>query len=440
MKTGRKSWMPVRIFTLVVCIILIGASCSPAQPTRPERVAREASVTPAATKTFTPRPTITATVTTPVAVIASDAQIRRLIAGVFAGSSQPLPEILTGDPVDLNAGGLVTTDEQGEAEVLIQGCLKLFVFQDASLERSTCRKSDAESGLGVCSTAGMTGVLNQCAAKIDIQTPGSGATTSGTWFAVIYLPEDNLSIVQVYEGKVDVNAVIDPQTGRSSQEQILEQGQLWFTAPGEEAPSIAGIYGREPQPMEVWSVLRPALIEKYPNLDVWMQSAKDIAYYQDLTFPDFLAPPAGFVDVQLFGPVWEEPVVRDALLTGIPWAEIVNNLWFDYFITPSIVHGNWVIEDAAQYDPDVERANKILLESGAFQNYDNFLIIGVREGNEEAGRFAFELQAAFASLNLKADVQFLDDGIIQSYQESAELYQSTPFILIDFLLEEGTVN
>ncbi|TLN09063.1 hypothetical protein FDZ74_11935, partial [bacterium] len=194
------------------------------------------------TPTHTPSPTVTLTpvATTQVAVITADAQVRRLTPSVFAGNLPPLPELQTELAISLEPGGMVTTGPLGQAEVVIQGCLKLFVFQDGNLQRSTCRREDTVSGLAVCSTGGMVMVLNECASLIDIQTPNAAVQTSGTWFSVIYLPQERLSVVQVYEGQVSVSAAIDLRAGDWEQGPTVTRGNLWFTTPGEAAPEING--------------------------------------------------------------------------------------------------------------------------------------------------------------------------------------------------------
>lgn len=423
MFTQQKFSRKARNGAVAGCLVFIILACNLGN--RPE---------PTITLVFTPTTTTTLQIPptgeTPVAVITPDSQVRRLIPSVFAGNSQPLPELTNNTALALGPGGLVTTDAQGEAEIIIQGCLKLFIFQDATLERSTCRESDAASGLGVCATAGMTGVLNQCLSKIDIQTPGSNTNTTGTWFAVIYLPEDRLSIIQVYEGSVDVRAVVNTASEQSTRTQTLDAGSLWFTAPGAEPPVIAGISGREPQPMEVWGALRPALIEKYPNLDVWMESASQKASRENLAFPNFLAVPSGELNIQLLGQVWENERVYQAILSGVAWQSMVRNLWFDLNMTPRIRFENEITPDARDVPTDIQRANS-LLSTTTFRNNYNFIRIAIVEGNTFAEQFAYELQGSLSNLDLKAEIQYLPPETLASYLKEAAVQNEIPVIFID---------
>ncbi len=407
------------------CLVFIVLACNLGN--RPE-----STITPVLTSTTTTTFQIPPTVETPIAEITPDSQVRRLIPSVFAGNSQPLSELTNNTALALDPGGLVTTDAQGEAEIFIQGCLKLFIFQDATLERSTCRESDAASGLGVCATGGMTGVLNQCLSKIDIQTPGSNTNTTGTWFAVIYLPEDRLSIIQVYEGSVEVRAIVNTTSEQSTRTQTLEAGNLWFTAPGTETPVIDGISGREPQPMEVWGALRPALIEKYPNLDVWMESASQKASQENLAFPNFLAVPSGEVNIQLLGPGWQNERVYQAILSGVDWQSMVRYLWFDLNMTPRIRFENEITPDARDVPTDIQRANT-LLSTTTFRNNYNFIRIAIVEGNTFAEEFAYELQGSLSNLDLQAEIQYLPPEALDGYLKEAAAQNEIPVIFIDVI-------
>jgi hypothetical protein len=236
-----------RTLSAALVLFLVGQSCALLAPTPEEDPGREgptattaADIRPAENTQAISQPateappeaTPTINLPTEVAVIGSEALVRRLSAGVFAGSKDPLSPVNSADAFDLPAGGVVTTDISGEAEIVIDGCLKLFIFQDGGLNRGTCRKDDAGSGLGVCATAGMTGVLNSCVAQVDIQSPSSVIEPIGTWFAVIYLPADQLSIVQVYEGAVNVQAVTDSRTGQTTGGQRIGEGNMWFSTAG----------------------------------------------------------------------------------------------------------------------------------------------------------------------------------------------------------------
>lgn len=365
---------------------------------------------------------------TQVAVITPDSQVRRLSPAVFAGGSLPLPELTNNLAISLGAGGMVTTNSQGEAEVVIQGCLKLFIFQNGSLQHSTCRRSDVISGLGVCSTAGMTGVLNNCTSKIDIQTPSSSTQATGTWFAVIYLPEDQLSIVQVYEGEVTVSAAIDPAADQWTDAMPLSAGNLWFTAPGPDAPVINGVWGRQPQPMESWQALRPALIDQYPNLDQWMEAARMRAEVESLVFPALLTPKEGEIKTQWIGQVWLDDRIQQAMLVGVDWKDILLNEWFEFNVTPRVQIQDNFIADAREFSFDRDLALGLLNEAEFWRNVP-YVTIAVRESDQAAVQFAYALQSALLDLDIQSELLFLTGSLFDEYR-NADPNVDKPYILV----------
>lgn len=342
---------------------------------------------------------------TGVAVITPDSQVRRLSPAVFAGSSQPLPELTGSSPLSLAAGGMVSTDNKGEAEVKIQGCLTLYVYQKGSLTRSTCRKSDAASGLGVCSTDGMTGVINQCLNKIDIQTPSASAQSNSTWYTVIYLPEDQLTIVQVMEGEVTVRPVIDPASDEWPEAQVLGSQSLWFTAPGPDAPVINGLTGRQALPLEDWQILRPALIERYPDLDMWMAAARQTAQRENLVFPEYLVSRTGEVNTRFVGQLWADDRIQRAMETGVDWKGIVQRVWPQINVFPSLlIHQDTYIFDAREVVFNRDESLKLLADAEFWQSAPTITIIA-REEDPNAVLFANELHSALVDLDIRPLLQ-----------------------------------
>ena len=110
----------------------------------------------------------------------------------------------------LDAGGCVTTDDIGEAKLDIDGCMFIYVLQDSrQLVRRGCRKDAAISGNASCSVQGTSVYNNACAGEVIVQTPSAEIQLHGTWLAVTYLPNLELSLVQVYEGRARVLPVTD---------------------------------------------------------------------------------------------------------------------------------------------------------------------------------------------------------------------------------------
>lgn len=364
-------------------------------------------------------PTPTATPFTPVAVIKPDSLVRRLISGVFAGEKKPLPGLESDDPVALGPNGLVTTDKTGEAEIQIKDCLKLYIFQASSLTRSTCRKSDQASGLGVCGLQGLTGVINKCTSQVNIQSPSSDVVSKGTWFTVMYLPDDQLTIVQVFEDRVEVRAVINPAAGQMAAGQAVGAGSLWFTSPGDNPPIINGIRGRTVQPMNVWEALRPVLIQKYPNIDLWMNTASKQARTSNLRFDNRLVHPTGEIDLNFVGKPWDDQRVQDAMLTGVDWKGMNQNLWPGTTVTTQIKFNAQTITDIPPGSFDPARAKKLLAEAGYWQNTKINSLILVPDGDQNAFNFGDGLSGAFYDLGLNPVFQVMSDAEIKKLVQGA---------------------
>jgi len=435
------------LFAVVSCQLLPTSLPAETQPTTRSEVSNTPSLTPETApiatgtrtsppSTRTPGPTIftptpiettpTPRETNPVAEIKPDSQVRRLNAAVFAGMTQPLPQLTNNQPLLLEPGGLVTTDTSGEAEIVIQNCLKLFVFQNSELKRTTCRKSDAASGLGVCGTSGMTGVVNNCSSQVDIQTPSSGVTTQGTWFSVIYLEPDQLSIVQVYEGSVDVNAVVNRDQGRVTRGQKIDEGNLWFSSPGDEAPIIGGISGREMIPMEAWAALRPELIQKYPQLDLWMQAADDQANRGKLNFYEYLLVPLRRVTLSFSGTMFTNKNVQQGLAAGIPWTDLVFSSWSsEVNVTPMLKFSNETIADArlATFNPD--QARELIGTTGYQQQIFQMVL---PEGTGELDIFVQGLQENMLNLGLTGEIIRLETGTFQNFIQNLPSSRSGNYI------------
>ena len=371
---------------------------------------------------------------TGVAVIQPDSQVRRLNPAVFAGDIQPLPELTNNNPVSLPAGGRVTTNALGEAEVKIQDCLTMFVFQNGSLQRSTCRRSDVLSGLAVCSTGGMTGVLNSCTSMIDIQTPSSSTTTNGTWFSVIYLPEDQLSIVQVYDGKVNVRAVIDPVKDElAADSQQLAGPGMWFTAPGSEPPVINGIAGRQVLPLEDWQILRSGLIDRYPDLDLWMGAVRQTAGEQGLPFPAAISMKLGEMNSRFVGKFWADDRIQRAFETGVDWKSLVEKIWPQFNVFPSLwFQKDTYILDARKFEYNRDAALKLLSEAGFYRSAPT-ITITARAENKDAVLFANELHAALLDLDINTELAIASGSEFGRIADYLTLNPDTdsPYIWVD---------
>ncbi len=445
-KTNRpqgSTWGLLILLALAIPACSAAPQASPSPTPQPPALEVTQAFAPTATNpatattvldTLTPTAALLDTITpqpTQVAVVKVNSQVQRLVSSVFAGQTQPLAEVLTNDLVDLQADSQVTTDKNGQAEIQIQGCLKLFLFQSAGLTRQTCRKEDSASGLGVCATAGLTGVLNDCLSSVDIQTPGSTVQTNGTWFTVLYLPDEKLSMVQVYEGAVSLHGVVDPQTGSLTGNSRLPAGELWFSVPGQETPVLGGIEGRSPVQLEVWQAMRPELIAKHPEIDKWYESAQARAQAENLPFPSFLAPPTGKVTVHVAGSAWKDTNLQKAFLATFPWTTMVQDLWLDSDVTAEVDFPQAVQADARGYAYDPNQASATY-QSGDFYNAFGTITIGVSPDDYNGESFGGELQQYLGDVNIASQVTPMSQADIQAAVKQADAQPYGAFIWLEF--------
>jgi len=424
-KPNRRYALPI-----VSVFILVSLSCNLIQLASVQPTIAPPIITNQPQPTVTPESFSTITVP-PIAEIKSESAVRRLIPNVFAGNTLPLTELTSNTPFVLPAGGLVSTSLSGEAEVVIDGCLTLFVFQDSSLEYSPCRRQDQQSGLAVCSIAGLTGVLNQCSSQIEIQTPSGFVRTSGTWFSVLYLPQEQISIVQVYEGEVEVQAIINPQIGTLTEGQAVPANSLWFTYPGAEKPEINGIAGRGVRDLQVWEGMRPSIIQAYPRLDIWMEALRNRAEEQQLQIPDYLTVPTGFVNLELIGTHWQNETFRQAFFIGVPWLEMTRTIWEFANIAPRLEVGRLVAEDARSFEYNPQLSEELFSQYRNQRTMEIHLLqIVVIDGNQSEQDFANWLQKILISYDVDSNVLILSP---EEYNARRELVLDDPQVPHIFL-------
>lgn len=432
------------VFWIAVVVFLAALSFALIRPGRPDKPTvtvdphlttpppnPNSTVTP--TPTITRTPTITPTLKTQVAVITADSKVRRLTPGVFAGIETPLPEIVNDIAMELSANGRVTTDLLGEAEVIIQGCLTLYVFQDSELERSACRRSDAQSGLAVCAVNGMTMVQNECASLIDIQTPDMSVQTKGTWFSVTYLPETRMSIVQVYEGKVTVGDGAQALIPSSIDRSTVAADSIWFTFPAADALKYRNIKNNKALSMADWRLMRRELVANYPLMDTWMESASKRGEIPGIInnpvfFP--VLPLAGQIDVHLIGSLWSDTRILNAVVVGVDWKRLTQRNWLDYNMTPRLVLPAEVLPDARTLVVNRSEANKLLLASG-FLDRKTVIAITMRETDEPAKQFACNLSAALTLLRIPTRFSLVDNATFLKLRAISKSSSTAPTILLE---------
>ena len=138
-------------------------------------------------------------------------RVRRLATAVWAGSPGNNPPLLAnGNWKNLNTNDSVRTDQFGEAELELDGCSgSVWVFDNSTLSVWTCTKQAEADNEFWCTEEGTAAFNIDCAARFVVDTPSALVTIQGTAFTVTYLPDDQLTLVTVLRGVVEVAPVLN---------------------------------------------------------------------------------------------------------------------------------------------------------------------------------------------------------------------------------------
>ncbi|MDX2244489.1 MAG: hypothetical protein NW224_27765 [Leptolyngbyaceae cyanobacterium bins.302] len=214
-------------------------------------------------------------------------KIQRHLSTLWAGkpnSNNWLPVIRDDKQYPLQTGDRVKTDAKGEGWLYIDGCQVIYLFQDGELVKSPNSKLDRSSG-NITSLLQGTGIWNNhCASQVVIHTDSAEIRLKGTWVATTYLPQQQLTIVMVFEGKTDVRAVQNATSSRLSDPVEVPTGYFYFSQPGDRPTSIATLAARTPHPFSRLPRLVAGL-----NLWKWLPRMHDRARKDNIPFPKFLA-------------------------------------------------------------------------------------------------------------------------------------------------------
>ena len=216
------------------------------------------------TRSPSPRPSASAT----ASKVAGESTIKRVMANVMAGATDPLPLLTDDEWHDLVSKTQVSTDNNGEARLKLSGCMTVYLFQTSRVTYAACSKSESTGGNSNCQSAGTAVYNSSCAGRIEqvIQTPTADIIPRGTWITVTYLPDQQLTITVVLKGSAEVRPVIDIENRKLGEPATINEGQFYLTVPDE----------RRDQDDEQSSNLRqaknvsdgPAMLNKY--LKPWL--------------------------------------------------------------------------------------------------------------------------------------------------------------------------
>ncbi len=227
-----KDYRPIHFaLTSLIAFALLGSSCSGCPPRHKDQRNESANEQ---VNSSTPNNNAKSEPTAPPA---ADSQVSRRNTNVTVAAKLQEPEPLNdNDWHDLNSGDRIATDASGEAEVNIQNCMRVFVFRDSQLRRSACPKVLSQTGNIYCAQAGTSLFNNSCGSKLRIQTDSAELTLEGTYFSVTYLEAQELTLVWVLQGKVQVRPIVN---GEPSGEPVeVADGQFVITLPEEKKPLV----------------------------------------------------------------------------------------------------------------------------------------------------------------------------------------------------------
>jgi hypothetical protein len=187
-----------------------------------------------------------------------------------------------------------------------------------------------------------------------VDTISARVTILATAFSVTYLPAEQLTLVNVLDGNVEVLAVTEVGTDELTAPIAVEAGHFLYTMPGTVSREVAGVPARSSLPLEEL----PALVEEL-GIQPWMEDVGRRAREDNLLPPNWPFPvpggepppgpdETGVVTVELSGaggPLEDERVWRavNHAINQDEWAE-------------QLFPGQRVeLRPAEPYDPDLAR-------------------------------------------------------------------------------------
>jgi hypothetical protein len=320
-------------------------------------------------------------------------RVRRLTAGVWAGSPAANPPLLDhNDWTDLKQNDGVKTDASGEAELELSDCPgSLYVFTDSAIQVATCRKSQHQSGLAVCASQGSAYFNVQCTRRFTVYTSSGQVTIQGTALSVIYLPDQRLTLVVMLDGKADVEPVTDWQRGTTGEAIALGTGRFLWTWPDGEPTEIGGVPQREPVPVEELRILGEALA-----IEPWLETIGARARQEGImpeTWPSFGQEdtrPAVAVQLAADGGPLGNVDVQEALLAAIDKDSVAEQAFPDQKMEfLARVAGQTI--DARSIAYDSGKAQEILGRAGYPYGFGATLLFPA--GDDQLGRMAEAISA-----------------------------------------------
>lgn len=336
----------------------------------------------------------------------------------LGGAADTTLQLMTdcGEPIGsweaIVKNGVISTDEAGEAQVRIDEdeiCGLLYVFRNTDMLVSSCPNGSSASG---CVQTGSVGFNSDCSGVLKVQTPSATVTLVGTWVAVSYVPETDLTLVTTFDGAVE----IEPSDSRG-EVTFIEAGTFYFTTRGDDIPELAGLPSREPLP-----------IDALPGFVAAAQLGAEYVGVIDRAAIDGVLPPelgrVDYLNLRAGGELLTDSLVGDALLAGVRWESQLPLLVTGELGSAQALFGSEVGRNLLEIGYDPEFSLAVLEELGIFERLVAILYesrdagaIDALLSNEDGlapliGNFVFEPVEAANSLDARAMyVSLLEEGL-----------------------------
>ena len=245
--------------------------------------------------------------------------VQRQAAVVRTGAAAPLSPLTDNAFHSLPDGHLVRTDASGEA--LLQSTFegttcRIYLFFNGGLRKAGCPGSTFAGSSTTCLEE-RSAVYRGCSRHV-IMTPSGEAQVVGSWVWVTYLPDRQLTLVAVLEGKVLFRPVLEFDSREMGDAIPVGAQEFLYTAPDAMLEELAGLPTRTALPLDQL----PPLIDVL-GLDPWAERARDRADQDDVLFPE----PREELFLQGGGGALENEAVQQAVLRAVPWTELTEELF-----------------------------------------------------------------------------------------------------------------
>jgi len=171
----------------------------------------------------------------------------------------------------LSEGETLSVDSGGEAELNFSECWPghMYAFQKSSgdFRVNQCGKFESDSGSFWC-LSGFWYV--SCEGEYTQLTGSAQIEKRGTTLWVMYLPEDNLTLVVVLEGEVDIRPVESYPSTLGSVTTLTAE-EFYFTMPDAEMAEMHDIAGLVPRSVYPYPELEPLVSEL--GIEDWIGTA-----------------------------------------------------------------------------------------------------------------------------------------------------------------------